>query len=272
MRGAMSTLPCVLSRLTVRCAGVLAVLWVLLGAGEAAAQIVNVQALFTEEGEPGPSGTVELSGEWRTGSVALFSVRGALVGQWRAERHTWLGVVRGEYSFASGERITSRIMEHLRYRYRLSELLSVESFLQHEYDEFRRLQLRGLLGVGPRFKVKDTEELGLVLGAALMLEHERLRRDGEPDAGARWTDARVSSYVLTRVKLMENVSLLETLYAQPRVARPSDIRLLNETALAVTPNTQLTLRVGFTLIYDAAPPATVSPLDTHLTTTLSLKL
>ena len=83
---------------------------------------------------------------------------------------------------------------------------------------------------------------------------------------------RVSSYGLVRVKLIENVSLLETVYAQPRVARPSDIRLLNETALAVTPNAHLTLSLSFTLTYDAAPPATVSPLDTQLRTTLGLKL
>jgi len=268
----MSTPSCVSLRLAARRAGVLAVLLVLLASGTAAAQIVNVQALFEEKAEPGPSGSVELSADWRTGSTALFSIRGALVGQWRAEPHTWLAVVRGEYSFANGERIVSRVLEHLRYRYRFSEWLAAESFLQHEYDEFRRLQARGLLGAGPRFTLYGTEDLGLVLGAAAMLEYEQLRHDGEPDAGARWMDLRVSSYALVRVKLMENVSLLETVYAQPRVARPSDIRLLNETALAVTPNAHLTLSVGFTLTYDAAPPATVAPLDTQLRTTLGLKL
>lgn len=260
------------ARLLVRCAGGLACVLVLLISRGAAAQIVNVQALFEEKADPGPSGSVELSADWRTGSTALFSIRGALVGQWRAEPHTWLAVVRGEYTFVNGERIVSRVLEHLRYRYRFSEWLAAESFLQHEFDEFRRLQARGLLGAGPHFTLKGTEDLGLVLGVAAMLEYEQLRHDGEPDAGRRWTDLRVSSYALVRVKLMENVSLLETVYAQPRVARPSDIRLLNETALAVTPNAYLTLSLGFTLSYDAAPPATVSPLDTQLRTTLGLKL
>ena len=268
----MSTLIHVSARLLARCAGGLALVLVLLVSGPAAAQIVNVQALFEEKADPGPSGAIELSGDWRTGSTALFSIRGALVGQWRAEPHTWLAVVRGEYTFANGERIVSRVLEHLRYRYRFSEWLAGESFLQHEYDEFRRLQARGLFGAGPRFSVYRTEDLGLVLGVAAMLEYEQLRHDGEPDAGARWMDLRVSSYALARVKLMENVSLVETVYAQPRVARPADIRLLNETALVVTPNAHLSLSVGFTLTYDAEPPATVSPLDTQVRTTLGLKL
>lgn len=83
------------------------VLAVLLHASGAAAQIVNVQSLFDEKAEPG--------GDWRTGSTELFSVRGSLVGQIRSERNVWLAVIRGEYSFASGERIVSQVLEHVRY-------------------------------------------------------------------------------------------------------------------------------------------------------------
>lgn len=238
----------------------------------AAAQIVNVQALFEEKAEEGPSGAVELSADWRTGNTALFTIRGALLGQWRVDPHTWLAVVRGEYSIANGERIVSKVLEHLRYRYRLNDWLAGETFLQHEYDEFRRLQARALLGAGPRFTLKESEGLGLVLGVAAMLEYEQLRDDGEPDAGQRWTDLRATSYALLRVKLMENVNLLETLYVQPRVADPSDIRVLNETALSVKANEHLTLSLSFVLNYDSAPPATVVPLDTQLRTTLGLKL
>jgi hypothetical protein len=242
-------------------------------AGSAAGQIVNVQALFDEKTAPlGPSAAVELSADWRTGSTNLFSIRGALLGQWRTEKDIWLGVIRGEYSFAEGERIVSRVMEHLRYRRQLSDMLAVEAFAQHEYDEFRRLQFRALLGAGPRVTLWSTDTAGLTFGAALMLEHERLRRDGEPDAGSRYTDPRLSSYLLGRVELMENIHLVETLYAQPRVTKPDDIRLLNETLFTVTPNDRVTVGLGFTLIYDSAPPATVPELDTQLRTTVGLRL
>lgn len=251
--------------------------WVLLFAwlyaGSAAAQIVNVQALFNEKTAPqGPSAGVELSADWRTGSTALFSVRGSLLGQWRADQHIWLGVIRGEYTFAEGERIVSRVMEHLRYRNQLTDVVAGEAFAQHEYDEFRRLQLRALVGAGPRVTLWSTDTAGLVFGAAMMLEHERLRRNEEPDAGQTATDLRLSSYLLGRVNLMENIDLIETFYAQPRVTRPSDIRLLNETLFTLKPNERVTVGIGFTLIYDSAPPAAVPPLDTQLRTTVGLRL
>ncbi|CAM3328200.1 DUF481 domain-containing protein [Corallococcus sp. ZKHCc1 1396] len=248
------------------------VLAVLLQAGSASAQIVNVQALFDEKAEPGPAAAIELGGDWRTGSTELFSVRGSLVGQLRSERNLWLGVIRGEYSFASGERIVSQVLEHVRYRRRFTDRVSGEVFLQHEYNEFRRLQLRALLGAGPRFVLFNEDATGLTFGVALMVEHERLRKDGEADAGDRYTDPRMSSYLLGRVKLMENIQLVETVYFQPRVTRPSDLRVLNETLFAVTPNPRVTVGIGFNITYDSAPPATVPALDTQLRTTVGVKL
>ncbi len=245
---------------------------VLLLARVASAQIVNVQALFEENVPEGPSAGVELSVDWRTGSTTLLVARGTVLGQWRSDRHWVLGVARGEYGFAGEKRIVSKTLEHLRYRHRFLDWLTGEVFLQHEYDEFRRLQFRALLGMGPRFTLWSTEGGTLVAGVAGMLEHERLRRDDEPDAGDQATNVRLSSYLLGRLKLMENISLVETLYLQPRVDRPSDLRLLNETLLAVDANKRVVFTVGFTLTYDRTPAATVSPVDTQLRTSLSVKL
>lgn len=251
--------------------------WVLLlftwlHAASASAQIVNVQALFDENRGPGRSAAVDLGADWRTGSINLFSLRGALLGQWRTDNHTWMGVIRGEYAFAAEEVIVSKVMEHVRYRYRFTERLSGETFLQHEFDEFRRIQFRALLGVGPRLKVLTDKKATLVVGIAMMLEHERIRRDAEPDAGDFRTDPRLSSYILGRLEFMENVALVQTLYAQPRVTNFADIRLLNDTIFEVKPNERLTVGIGFNLTFDNSPPMAVPKLDTQLRTSVGIRL
>jgi hypothetical protein len=262
----------VLGRPPHRWASVLLLVLVLLTSSESAAQIVNVQALFDDATAPlGASGGAELSLDWRTGSTNLLVARALLMGQWRTEKHTVLGVVRGEYGFARDELIVSKFLEHLRYRYRFTEWLSGETFVQHELDAFRRLRLRALVGAGPRFTLWSSESARLTMGVAAMLEHEQLRNDGEPDAGTRATDVRMSSYVLARVKVMENISFVETLYAQPLLTRPSDIRLLNETLLLVEANKRVTFSTGLVITYDTAPPATVSKLDTQLRTALGVR-
>ncbi|NVI99661.1 DUF481 domain-containing protein [Myxococcus sp. AM009] len=243
-----------------------------LHATTAAAQIINVQGLFDENTGPGRSAAVDLGADWRTGSIDLFSLRGALVGQWRTENHTWMGVVRGEYAFAADEVIVSKVLEHVRYRYQFTERLSGEAFLQHEFDEFRRIQFRALLGAGPRVKLLTDKKATLVVGLALMLEHERIRRDAEPDAGTFRTDPRLSSYILGRLELMENVALVQTLYAQPRVTNFADVRLLNDTIFEVKPNERLTVSIGFNLAFDNSPPLAVPKLDTQLRTSVGIRL
>lgn len=255
-----------------RWAGLLLLLLGLLMPREAAAQIVNVQALFDEATSPmGTSGGAELSLDWRTGSTDLLVVRGLLLGQWRSEKHTVLGVARGEYGYAQDTLIVSKVLEHLRYRYRFADWLQGETFVQHELDAFRRLRLRALVGAGPRFLLWSTEAGSLVLGVAAMLEYEQLRHDELPDAGAETLDPRLSSYALGRVKLLANLSLVETLYVQPRLTRFSDVRVLNDASLVIGVNEHLTFATGVILSYDAAPPATVSRLDTQLRSTLGVK-
>lgn len=244
----------------------------LLMAPEAAAQIVNVQALFDEAASPpGLSGGAELSLDWRTGSTELLVARASVLGQWRTEKHTLLGVVRGEYGYAQDTLIVSKVLEHLRYRYHFTDWLEGETFVQHELDAFRRLRLRGLVGAGPRFTPWSSEAGSLIFGVAVMLEYEQLRNDGEPDAGQERLDPRLSSYVMGRVKLMENMHLVETLYVQPRLTRFSDVRVLNDTRLTVVPNERFTFSLGFVLTYDADPPATVSRFDTQLISAIGVK-
>ncbi|WP_233595303.1 MULTISPECIES: DUF481 domain-containing protein [Corallococcus] len=52
----------------------------------------------------------------------------------------------------------------MRFRRRFTERVSGEAFVQHEYNEFRRLQLRALLGAGPRFVLFNEEATGLTFG------------------------------------------------------------------------------------------------------------
>ena len=77
--------------------------------------------------------------------------------------------------------------------------------------------------------------------------------------------------MLGRVKLLQNMSLVETFYAQPRLTRFADVRLLNETLLVVEPHKRLTFSLGFVATFDAAPPATVPRTDTQLRTSLGVK-
>lgn len=237
-----------------------------------AARIVNVQPAASRGGTDGLSGEVSGSLRWTTGNTEVTELIGTAGVLWidGANRIYFAG--RSNYSLDDGEAFINQTFEHLRYRRRFQSWLSGESFVQHEYDEFRRLSLRALLGVGPRFDLPVPPELELAFGTAPMLEYERYTTGPESDSGEELLHVRWSNYVYASVALDKAISATHTTYLQPRFDDFSDYRLLSETSLAVQGNAWLGVKLSFVLAYDSRPPDEVEKRDTALTTALVFRI
>lgn len=230
--------------------------------GAARAQIVNVQPLLKDGDKPGLSGAVDLAADWRTGNTRLLLLSGSAIGQLRAGRHLLFLLARGELGIQGGRRFSNKNLEHLRYRLNVLEWLHAETFLQHDADELRRLVLRSLWGFGPRLLVHEGPRLHLSLGFAYMLELERLAPGAQPDAGEERLSHRLSSYGVLQLRLSDTLRASETVYVQPRLDRPQDMRVLSETELLIAVAEHVALKAAVTLAYDSEPPSGLSALDT----------
>lgn len=132
----------------------------------AAGRIVNVQSAASREAKEGLSG--ELSGllNWTSGNTEVTQVSAGLAPLYLDGLHRLFLSAKATYGLDQGSAYINNTFKHLRYRYRLGPWLSPETFVQHEYDEFRRLSVRMLYGVGPRFEVPMPEGLELAFGSA----------------------------------------------------------------------------------------------------------
>ena len=235
----------------------------------ATAQIVNVLP-FARSVEEGFRAEIRFGVDWREGNTAVRLLRLSGNGSYRTDASLVLFLARGEIGEKRGERFASAVFEHVRYRHRLAPHWQVEGFVQHEYDEFRRLSLRALVGTGLRFEWRFGERGLVAVGTAAMAELERLR-DGEPeDAGGTAFAPRSSSYLSVEVALDERVELKETLFVQPRFDDPRDVRILNETTLSVRVRRRVTLPTSFTVRHDSEPPEGVKSTDTALRTSFAI--
>ncbi len=232
------------------------------------AGIVNVQSVLATEAEPGISGGLKLSADWRTGNTDLLVLGAAPVARYRAGDHLLIAIVSGEFGRSRGERIIAKTFEHLRYRHAFTDRLGAEVFGQHAFDQFRRISLRALVGGGPRVIVIDRKRGQLSAGAAYMLEYERLREGDTADAGDTQLNHRASLYVTGNYELDAKIQVVETLYVQPRLNGLRDVRLLNETQLVVNLTETIALTTAFTLSFDSKPPETIEKLDTALKSAL----
>lgn len=240
-----------------------------------AAQIVNVQPKLGLEPREGISGDVEQSLSWKTGNTEKLAVGGALAVRARKGRHTLLVVGAGRYESTGGDAFDSQLMEHLRYRVDLAEWFGLEAFAQHEFNEFRRLRLRALGGLGPRFAVRPSTRFETALGTAYMTEYERLDwvADGEGgflgDSGERTVSHRWSSYLSFNL-ILDGLQLAQTTYVQPRFDAMEDLRMLAELAVVVQLWEMLSLKVAGAISYDTRPPLRVDNLDTSLETSFAM--
>ncbi len=229
------------------------------------AQIVDVQSRLSGAPAEGIRGETALSGEWRTGNTDSFTFAADLsIERTRGRNQSFL-IVASELGRASGASYANRHFAHLRHRFHLGERWAVEGFLQSEFDEFKRLELRALAGVGVRAVVAKSRGAGLALGAALMGELEEIASDGARSAAdLHHRTPRLSSYVSGSIQLAPGWNVSTTSYAQPALDDIGDLRLSSHTSITVRPGDRVALELTATLDRDARPPEGVKPLDAAL--------
>ncbi len=232
----------------------------------AAAQIVNVQPLIASRqgATDGVTFALEGSADVRTGNTRLVSLSANGLVEVRKGRHLVFALARGDFAERAGDVFVSKDLEHLRYRITIKTPVEAETFVQHDRDAFRRLALRVLVGAGPRLRLRPFGGFEAAVGAAVMLEHERLGGGADADAGAENSDFRLSTYLVISTEVGPRLKLGNTTYIQPRLDQLTDVRVFNELALVAKATEHFAVKLTFTSAYDSVPPEGVIPLDTTL--------
>jgi hypothetical protein len=176
-----------------------------------------------------------------------------------------LALARGEYGTSRGLTLAKKSFEHVRTRVELDCRWRWEAFAQHEYDQFRRLSLRALVGTGPAFQIVNAASIAVLAGAAYLYEYEQLdTRPGTLDAGERRTAHRSSIYLTGHEDLRTGVAIVETVYVQPRLDDPGDVRIYGELSVVSKLSSWIALKNGLTVAYNRTPPDGIKRYDTQL--------
>ncbi len=241
---------------------------------DAHAQIVNVQSVLSTEAKEGLSGSASATADWRTGNTRLLLLGLSPVARFRAGDNLVIAILRGDYGKSKDTTIAKKAFAHLRYRRTLHERVLAEVFVQGMYDEVRLLKLRALVGVGPKFDLVKQKGLLISLGIAYMLEHER------PNDNALETENttlhRASSYLTGSFELDDRVQVVETVYVQPRIDDPGDIRVLDESQLVTKLTKRIALTTSLVVGYDSSPltkedGTELDTLDTTMKTSITVE-
>ena len=227
-----------------------------------------MEALRADDPPLGYSGALGGDLALRTGNVDLLQI-GLNARLYRVtESVTRLIVGNGGLGFLDGSRFASSGLLHYRQTYHYNDLVSPEWWGQLNYDRPQLLDFRMVTGGGVRIAFASGEWGQFGMGAALMLEHERLDLPDTAVHDDRTTDIRGSHFLTLRLVPNENLVMTSTTYFQPAVGNWADARTLANLRVASSVTDELDLTVSFDLRYDGGPPDGVSALDTSLRTGL----
>ena len=231
-------------------------------AGPARAQIVNTLEGYDPDAQGFSSaltGSIEATG----GNTETFDAQVDVKGQWADERHRVRILFGYEYESASGDREAEDTFAHLRHNWRIEGGLHSLAFAQWQRNPFQRLRSRTLLGAGLRFDVVEHDALRLALGAAHMIEAERLQ--GQDDPGATH---RLSSFLDAVWSIGESHELGLNAFFQPGWSDFGDLRANGTLTLESKLGGGLSLVTSANLQYDSEPPGDVETTDWEIRTGL----
>jgi hypothetical protein len=159
---------------------------------------------------------------------------------------------------------------HIRYNYEITRRLWWEVFAQAQSDHFQRIEIRDLVGTGARFGLFQDDRFHLYLGVAYLFENDVTT----PEVGesGEWQPVthRISVYLAEHAKLKDNIVTAATIYVQPAIVDPSNIRVNVDAGFIFAVSKWLSTNVMFSGHYDSEPPSGVLPTDIELKNSIAL--
>lgn len=219
------------------------------------AQIINIENKRIRNDSIGWSGDFYFNLAGQRNQDNLFSINGGTNLYYKGLIHGWL--LLNEYNLvrAGQTNLSNQLFSHLRYSYKLSEHIKLESFIQIQRNVLIKLRSRSLAGTGARIKLTDHDNAKFYWGALYMLEFEETL---EPEISV--VDHRLSSYFSFSLFPQDDISFISTTYMQPRLDLWSDYRLNTENQLNLAVTRKFGIRIQLSFRYDTAPPEAVPGL------------
>ncbi len=218
------------------------------------AQVINVETMRKKTDSAKWTGSVSLDASLIKNKNSIFKIANKADIQYNNKKELWLFVNDLKFEKAAGESFVNKGTQHLRYNYKVTETIKMEAFTQAQYDAISEIDFRGLIGLGPRFKLSSNDDYRFYLGTMVMYEYEKA---SEVEAHRIHKDFRASTYFSFSIYPTEIIGIISTSYYQPRLNALNDFRLSSTTSVLFKILENLAFKTTFIYNFDAYPVVTI---------------
>jgi hypothetical protein len=177
------------------------------------------------------------------------------------EAHVFMLINEYQVFLFNEAQLVNTGLTHARAQFFREERIGFEVYSQFQYDVPRGMRRRGLIGVGPRFRLVQSDKFNLTAGTGVMYEQEYWDfPDNNDRARARF--AKSSSYLSTRYEPSEGINLNAIVYFQTGYDRAFGLfrhRISGDVNISVTLIGKLSLTSTFSGSYETEPVVPIIP-------------
>lgn len=195
----------------------------------------------------------QLSGE--SGNTDKIVSSFTTVNGYKTEKMELLGLAKYKYGESANIKDSNEGDLHLRYTFVPSKGPSYEAFGQVEFDEFRNLELRTLLGLGLRNPIIQEEKVSFFIGAGIFFENEDLKDSQDEE------DFRGNLYLSFVKEFRDGLEISIIGYYQPSMQRIDDYRVKTDFGFSLKLTEMLSLGIELNISTDSKPPGQVEETD-----------
>lgn len=226
-------------------------------------QVINAESFRRVTDTSGFSGSASLDFALKRDVNQKFSIKNNIHVQYKMKRHLVLLKNEIEFQRIEGDKFENKGIQHLRYNYKLLPKITWEVFAQGQYNKVSKIDFRGLIGTGPRFKLTNLEDYKLYLGTLVMYEHEKRDDPSNPVTEG----IRGSLYFSFSIYPQDYLSVISTTYYQPMLKNVlDDYRLSSQTSLLVHLFKNFSFKTTYTFNYNQLPAEGIPNSQYELTT------
>lgn len=226
---------------------------------------LNVEALrLSKLKKDQTTGSLKLGLSDQNGNVDRQRYKLTSLNLFRKTKNSWISVVDYQYGESFKVEDTRQGKAHLRYTRQLSPLLASEIYSQIEFDDFKKLNSRKLIGAGPRL-VKGYEDLKLSLGIGAFYEMEELDQSDDLE---NWRGNLYSSLLWNYDSVF---SVNTTIYYQPKLDEFEDYRIQMDIGIETIFAKRFFQEFSYSLTKDTRPPSRVAKSDSSLQAQIGIR-
>ncbi len=185
----------------------------------------------------------------------FFSTEGVLNATYAPGKIAYLLIGEVSYVENNSKNILNNGNLHFRTTFNRWNTFSTEAYIQGQYDNFRGLTDRVLVGVAERWRIIESKKFDWHLASGPMFEYERWRVPEKEEIRQKRLP-KLSTYTTFRWKISETIDFNTIVYYQVGYDSEDDItrhRVSNNSNLNFKITKKLSFHTGISIAYDDKP-------------------